>query len=48
MKISWIAAAEGVASLVKEPSFDMIIPSPFQDGVAEIVAKAVADNVNKN
>jgi hypothetical protein len=33
---------------VKEPSFDNIIQSPFQEGVAEIVAKAVADFVKKN
>jgi malate dehydrogenase (oxaloacetate-decarboxylating) len=43
-----IAAAIGVASLVKEPSFDNIIPSPFQEGVAEIVAKAVSAFVNEN
>jgi malate dehydrogenase (oxaloacetate-decarboxylating) len=43
-----IAAAIGVASLVKEPSFDNIIPSPFQEGVAEIVAKAVSTFVKVN
>jgi hypothetical protein len=33
---------------VKEPSFDNIIPSPFQEGVAEIVAKAVSTFVKVN
>jgi malate dehydrogenase (oxaloacetate-decarboxylating) len=37
------AAAEGLASLVQEPSRDKIIPGPFDAGVAEAIAKAVID-----
>ena len=38
------AAAEGIASLVsdEELSEEYVIPSPFDDRVADIVAKAVA------
>jgi malate dehydrogenase (oxaloacetate-decarboxylating) len=42
-----IAAAVGLASLVKKPSYDKIIPNPFEKNIAETVAKAVADHVNK-
>jgi malate dehydrogenase (oxaloacetate-decarboxylating) len=37
------AAAEGLASLVHEPSRDKIIPGPFDAGVADAIAKAVID-----
>ncbi|MFH1063666.1 MAG: malic enzyme-like NAD(P)-binding protein [Candidatus Woesearchaeota archaeon] len=36
-----IAAAEALASLVKNPTPDKIMPSPFDKGVAEAVAEAV-------
>lgn len=35
-------AAKALASLVKNPTVDKIIPGPFDKGVAEAVAKAVA------
>ena len=40
-----VAAAEGIASMVtdEELSDEHIIPSPFQEGVADAVAKAVAE-----
>ncbi|MEG2708990.1 MAG: NADP-dependent malic enzyme [Vagococcus sp.] len=43
-----IAAAKGIASLVpaEELSTTNIIPDPFQEGVAKVVAKSVADAVN--
>lgn len=37
-----IKAAEALASLVKEPTADKIISTPFDEGVADTVAKAVA------
>jgi len=37
-----LKAAEALASLVKSPSSEKIIPNPFDDGVADAVAKAVA------
>jgi malate dehydrogenase (oxaloacetate-decarboxylating) len=37
-----LAAAEAIAGLVPEPTADRIIPSPFDAGVAEAVAAAVA------
>lgn len=39
-----MAAAEGIASMVKDEdlSYDHIIPSPFEDGVADAVAEAVS------
>ncbi len=42
-----IAAAKGIASLVpvEELSTTNIIPDPFQEGVAKVVAKSVADAV---
>jgi malate dehydrogenase (oxaloacetate-decarboxylating) len=43
-----IAAAEGLAALVGKPSSDRIIPSPFDNGVADAVAKAVIDEYMKN
>ena len=36
-----IAAAEALASLVPEPAAEKIIPSPFDDGVVEAIAKTV-------
>src|SRR3989338_2383336 len=36
-----LAAAEAFAKMVKNPSTDKIIPSPFDKGVADIVAEAV-------
>ncbi len=42
-----IAAAVGLASLVKKPTVNKIIPNPFEKNIAETVAKAVADHVNK-
>ena len=36
-----LAAAEALAKMVKNPSTDKIIPSPFDKGVADIVAEAV-------
>jgi malate dehydrogenase (oxaloacetate-decarboxylating) len=36
-----IKAAEALASLVKKPTADKIIPGPFDKGVANIVSKAV-------
>ncbi len=36
-----IAAAEGLASAVKKPSADKIIPGPFEKWIADIVANAV-------
>lgn len=36
-----IAAAEAIATYVKEPSADMIIPSPLDKGVAMAVAEAI-------
>ena len=37
-----LKAAEALASLVKQPSTDKIIPSAFDPGVANAVAKAVS------
>ncbi|PKD43089.1 NAD(P)-dependent malic enzyme [Rhodohalobacter barkolensis] len=37
----YIAAAYAIADVVKEPNEDKIIPGPFDEGVAEAVAKAV-------
>jgi len=36
-----LAAAEALAKMVKNPSPDKIIPSPFDEGVADAVAEAV-------
>ncbi|MFA5797804.1 MAG: malic enzyme-like NAD(P)-binding protein [Candidatus Woesearchaeota archaeon] len=36
-----IAAAYALAGLVKEPTIDKIIPSPFDKGVAQTIARAV-------
>ncbi len=41
------AAAHALASLVKNPSEERIIPSPFDEGVAEAVARAVSDAARK-
>ena len=37
-----IAAGEALASLVKNPTIDKIIPNPFDEGIVEAVAKAVS------
>lgn len=39
-----IAASVALADHVKNPNEDKIIPDPFDEGVAEAVAKAVSDN----
>ncbi len=39
----YIAAAHAIAEVVKEPNEDKIIPGPFDEGVAEAVAKAVRE-----
>lgn len=36
-----IAAAEALASMVKNPSAEEIIPNPFADGVVETIAKTI-------
>ncbi len=36
-----LAAADALASMVKKPTVDKIIPSPFDKDVAKIVAAAV-------
>ena len=36
-----LAAAHAIADLVEEPTADCIVPSVFQEGVAEAVAAAV-------
>lgn len=38
-----LRAAETLASLVKDPTRDKIIPGPFEEGLTEAVAKAVAE-----
>lgn len=43
-----IAAANGLASLVKNPNSQKIIPSPFDLGVADSVAEAVIREYNRN
>lgn len=42
-----IAAAEALAKMVKKPSVDKIIPSPFDKGVAKNVAQAVKKAAKK-
>jgi malate dehydrogenase (oxaloacetate-decarboxylating) len=37
-----LAAAQAIAAMVPEPTVDEIVPSAFQEGVAEAVAAAVA------
>jgi malate dehydrogenase (oxaloacetate-decarboxylating) len=37
-----LAAAEAIAGLVENPTAEEIVPSAFQDGVADAVAAAVA------
>lgn len=39
----YIAAAYAIAEVVKKPNEDKIIPGPFDEGVAEAVAKAVQE-----
>ncbi len=43
-----LAVAQALADCVKNPTEDQIIPSPFQPGIADIVAKAVVDVAKKN
>ncbi len=38
-----IRAAEALASYVKNPTEDMIIPGPFDPGIADVMAEAMAD-----
>ncbi len=40
-----VRAAEALANLVKDPTPEKIIPSPFEDGIAEAVATAI-DNAS--
>jgi malate dehydrogenase (oxaloacetate-decarboxylating) len=40
-----LTAAQALAELVKNPSEDKIIPNPFDEGIADAVAKAVEDEV---
>ena len=42
-----VAAANALAGLVKEPSVEKIIPSPFDKGVAQTVARAVIKAARK-
>lgn len=42
-----IAAARGLAAAVTNPNEDLIIPSPFQEGLADLVAKAVVEASSK-
>ncbi len=39
----FLRAAEALAALVPNPSCDKIIPSPFEPGVAKVVAQAIVD-----
>ena len=36
-----LAAAEALAAAVVIPSVEKIIPGPFEDGIADIIANAV-------
>ena len=38
-----IRAAEALARSVKNPTEDMIIPGPFDPGIADVMAEAMAD-----
>lgn len=40
----FIKVAEAIADCVKEPDEEMIIPSPFDERVPEVVAKAIRDS----
>ena len=42
-----IAAAEALAKLVKKPTPNKIIPGVFEEGVSDVVAKAVKKYVKK-
>ncbi|MFH1587010.1 MAG: NADP-dependent malic enzyme [Candidatus Diapherotrites archaeon] len=42
-----LAAAKALASYVKEPNPEMILPAPLDRGVANAIAKAVADAAKK-
>jgi malate dehydrogenase (oxaloacetate-decarboxylating) len=37
----FVKAAEALAALVPVPSAEKIIPSPFEPGVAQVIAKAI-------
>lgn len=39
-----LAAARALADMVAEPSVDKIIPGPLEEGIADVVARAVMDN----
>ncbi len=39
-----LAAAKALADLVKNPNAEKIIPSPFDKGISDLVAKAVIEN----
>lgn len=39
-----LAAAQALADMVTEPSVDKIIPNPLEEGIADVVAKAVMDH----
>lgn len=39
----FLAAATALAAYVKNPTVDMILPSPFDKGVVEVVARAIVD-----
>jgi malate dehydrogenase (oxaloacetate-decarboxylating) len=42
-----LMAAERLASLVENPTVDMIIPSPFTPWVADAIAQSIIDVANK-
>ena len=42
-----VAAAHALAGLVKEPTIDKIIPSPFDKGVVQTIARAVIKAAKK-
>jgi malic enzyme len=38
-----IRAAEALAGYVANPTADMVIPGPFDPGISDVVAEAMAD-----
>ncbi len=38
-----IRAAEALANYVVHPTVDMVIPGPFDPGIADVVAEAMAN-----
>jgi len=44
----YIAAAYAIAEVVKEPNEDKIIPSPFDEGIADAVAEAVRKTAERD